>query len=102
LHGPTTKGNEDVLASQGVNLGEVKAPIAAGELGVVMLKVESNRGTAVSVEGGFEKTKVMNYSIRPVDPEGLLEGDPLAEFNRKIFRITLIGGGIGRKEITLP
>jgi hypothetical protein len=64
-----------------------------------MLKVESNRGTAVAAGGGFEKTKVMNYSIRPVDPEGLLEGDPLAEFNKKIYRITLIGGGIGRKEI---
>jgi hypothetical protein len=64
-----------------------------------MLKVESNRGTAIAAGGGFEKTKVMNYSIRPVDPEGLLEGDPLAEFNKKIYRITLLGGGIGRREI---
>ena len=99
LHTPTTQGNDDVLASQGINLGEAKTPIAPGELGVVMLKVESNRGTAVAVAGGFEKTKVTNYSIRPVDPQGLLEGDPLAQFNKKIYRITLIGGGIGRKEI---
>jgi Domain of unknown function (DUF4157) len=95
----TTTPNRDVLKTQGVDLGAVTTPISAGERGVVMLKVESNRGTAVATEGKFEPTKVMNYSIRPVDPEGLLEGDPLTEFNKKIYRITLIGGGIGRREI---
>jgi len=99
LHTPTTQGNEDILEQHGVNVGEITTPVAASELGVVMLKVESNRGTAVASGGGFEKQKVLNYSIRPVDPQGLLEGDPLAEFNKKIYRITLIGGGIGRKEI---
>ena len=99
LEPSTTTPNQDVLQNHGVNLDAVTRPIAPGERGVVMLKVESNRGTAVATGGKFEPTKVMNYSIRPVDPEGLLEGDPLTEFNRKIYRITLIGGGIGRKEI---
>jgi hypothetical protein len=95
----TTEGNEETLEKQGVKVNEVSSKVAPGERGVVMLKVESNRGTVVNTGGEF-KTKVLNYSIRPVDPEGLLEGDPLAEFNKKIYRITLIGGGIGRMEIS--
>jgi hypothetical protein len=101
VHKDTTVGNEDVLEKQGIDTGAINRPVVPGELGVVMLKVESNRGTAVDSGGGYEKQLVVNYSIRPMDPEGLLDGDPLTEFNKRIYRITLIGGGIGRKEVPL-
>ncbi|HWU88367.1 MAG TPA: hypothetical protein VN253_13870 [Kofleriaceae bacterium] len=96
----TTAENPDVLDKHGVDRTNITTPVGSGETGVVMLKVESNRGTATpKAGGGYDLQKVLNYSIRTSDPEGLLAGDPLAELNKKIYRITLIGGAVGRKEI---
>ena len=66
---------------------------------ITQTAVSSCQRSRPDMNSNAENFLITSVSIRPIDPEGLLEGDPLAVFNKKTYRITLIGGGIGRKEI---
>jgi hypothetical protein len=58
-----------------------------GKRGVVVLKLESNRGT-----GGDVVTNLVILSQNPDDPN-----DPMYALNNNIVKIRIVGGGISKE-----
>ena len=64
-------------------------PHQSGERGVLVVKLESNRGT--------DKSLVANYNISSKNPED--PNDPLYIINNKIISVTVTGGGIQESQL---